>query len=224
MSRPGGEYNLDVMKKSLPLLLLWSVLTVVTAQSPINLRSLRIWPQSRRIEVDGIVNMNEGLIELLATTARGKCHESILVIECNPQLLQASLILIRLNPGDGGSYQGAFLPGDKLYIYVKWRGKDAPMVVRAEDIIWDSKSGRTMPHTPWIFSGSRFGRNAKGQPVFRANVSGSLVATFYDPDAIINNPLPERADDTVYYANAKILPAAKTPVTVVFSAYPLEPK
>ena len=79
-----------------------------------------------------------------------------------------------------------------------------------------------MPRIGWIITGSRVARSQKStKVVFMANVTGTLVVTYHDPDAIIDNPLPEGGDDTVYYSNSNILPQKDTPVKVIFSAKPL---
>ena len=188
------------------------------------LRGITVWTQERKIEVKGIVNMTSGLIELLATAPGGKEHESILVLDCNPALLQTSLLLIGLNPGGGGKFQGDNTApyGDKVFLYVSWQEKDGIQFLRAEELVWDKKYDRTMPYISWIFTGSRFEKSPKGKNIFKANMNGVIAATFYDPDAIINNPLPERTDDTVYYANEKILPPKGTSVIMTLSLVPLE--
>lgn len=75
--------------------------------------------------------------------------------------------------------------------------------------------------THWTFTGSRLFKTSRGV-IFTANTQGVLVATYYDPDAIINNPLPEKDDDTVYYANENALPPRLTPVKIIFSAQLLD--
>jgi hypothetical protein len=212
-----------MLKACLASIACFCLVSVGMGESPIHLRGIQVWRNSGKIEINGIINMREGLIELLATTPKGKEHESILVLHCNPSLLQTALILIGLNSGGGGKYPGDTAPlyGDKVYIYVQWKEKDKTRLVRAEDMIWDKKHNKVMPPTAWIFTGSRFETNAQGLKIFKANEQGVLVATYYDPDAIINNPLPERTDDTVYYANKERLPAPKTPVIVILSKVPI---
>jgi len=192
----------------------------------IELRGITVLRSEKQIITQGIVNMTQGVVELLATTPGGKEHESILVLSCNPQLLQTALFLIGLNAGQPGQYQGDTIPvtGDPIYIYVEWTDSKGLHRVRAEELIWDQKRQSSMPATAWRFTGSRFIKSPQGRNIFAANVQGVLIATYYDPDAILNNPLPERIDDTVYYANEKLLPARGTKVQVILSVSPLEPE
>ncbi|NUM35466.1 MAG: hypothetical protein HUU50_13040 [Candidatus Brocadiae bacterium] len=196
----------------------------IKKETKIELRGITVLTQERKIEVKGIVNMTSGLVELLATSPGGKEHESILVLECNPALLQTSLLLIGLNPGGGGKFQGDTIEpyGDKVFLYISWKEKDSIKRLRAEELVWDKKYERPMPPTAWIFTGSRFEKTPKGKSIFKANLQGVIAATYHDPDAILNNPLPERTDDSVYYANEKTLPPKGTNITMILSAVPLE--
>jgi hypothetical protein len=51
-----------------------------------------------------------------------------------------------------------------------------------------------------------------------AEIEKSLIATYHDSTAIINHPLPEGADDTVYNVNSEVVPRRGTAVTLVVKA------
>jgi hypothetical protein len=195
-----------------------------TQEIPCQIGPIAIWEKERRLEVPAVVNMDHGLVELLATDSNGKKHESVLVMSCKPALLHTACGVIGLNPGGGGKYQGDTTPiyGDQIYIYVTWQSDNGQTSrVRGEDLIWDQKHDRPMPHTHWVFTGSRTGKNrSSGRTVFKGDQQGVLVATYYDPDAVINNPLPERTDDTVYCVNKKTVPLRGTKVNVIFTVVP----
>jgi hypothetical protein len=193
---------------------------------PLQFQGIRIWEKSRKIEAQGVVNMNADMVELFATTPTGKKHESVVVVECNPFLLYNALGIIQLNPGGGGEHVGDSAPiyGDKVFIYAEWKENGQLRRERAENLIWDKKHNRPMPQTHWVFTGSRLLKNrVTGELMLMASKEGSLVATYYDPFAILNNPLSERTDDTVYYANSALVPPKGTPITVVFTADPIQP-
>lgn len=190
-------------------------------EKPIDLRGVKVWVQQKKIEIRGVVNMDEGVVELLATSPDGKKHESVLVLTCNPALLHTSILLIGKSPGGGEGEQGSSNKplGDLLYIYVKWEEDNKTIIRRGEELIWNEKQQKEMNKTAWIFTGSRFSPGSdKRKTVYMANVTGVLVATYYDPEAIVNNPLPTRTDDTTYHANKKKLPPLKTPVTLIITA------
>ena len=91
-------------------------------------------------------------------------------------------------------------------------------VARAEDWIWNVAEGRAMERAAWIFAGSfevpEEGR--PGQTRYAADVVKSLVATYHDASAILENPW-HGADDTRYHANIHAVPEVGTPVTIRFS-------
>lgn len=178
----------------------------------------------RQVITQGAVNMQNGMIELLATTPVGKRHESILVLNCPPQILNSALLLIGLNPSGVAILETPESPpqGDTIYIYVCWELEGKTQQMPAENLIWDRKKQATMSPNGWVFTGSRFIKTTSGRPYFGATPSGILCATYYDPDAVINNCLPERHDDTNYEANSNVLPKCGTVVKVIFSAIPIE--
>jgi hypothetical protein len=79
-----------------------------------------------------------------------------------------------------------------------------------------------MPSHPWTFTGLRVGRDKAlarpTRPSPAGEWEGSLIASFRDPDAMFNNPLPEGANDTVYKVNERLVPPVGTPVTLTLRA------
>jgi hypothetical protein len=170
----------------------------------------------KTITIYGNVNMSYGLIELLACTKIGKLHESALVMDVQPVHLQTALILLGLEHEGGLRYQGdpRTPKGDRVRIWVEWDGDDGKSRRhRAEDLVFNRVTGSHMKHTDWVFSGSRIDSNG----VFMAQAIGTLITTFHDPDAIIDNPLPEGGDDTVYIVNAQIAPPKGTPIRMIIT-------
>jgi len=169
---------------------------------------------SETVTLHGKVNMNAGLIELFACTKTGKVHESVLVMDVDPIHLQTALILLGLEFGGGVRYQGDPLTpkGDRINIQVEWNTAGEVKHHRAEDLVFNRIKEKSMEHVGWVFTGSRVNNG-----VFMSQATGTLIATYRDPDAIIDNPLPEGADDTVYIANTKIVPAKGTDVKMIIS-------
>ncbi|HON43720.1 MAG: hypothetical protein KBC30_01885 [Planctomycetes bacterium] len=181
----------------------------------IELPGIKVFYQEKKIEIQGIVNQQCDFIELLATTPGGKEHESLLVLYCNPAIFHSALLMIGLQPGQAGKYQGdTFLPtGDSVYLYVRYN----QVQHNVEKWVWDKKHQTEMKQTPWIFTGSRFIQLDNGKHCFAANLQGVLIATFHDPYAILNNPLPERIDDTIYCVNSTTTPPKGTPITLIIT-------
>ena len=168
----------------------------------------------REISLPGSVNMQSGLIEYLACHNEvGKLHESVLKIDARPSDLQVALLLLGLKNKNNLEFQGdpTVPEGDLLDIFVEWELPDKTMKrVRAEELAYDQHKKQPMDRTSWVFTGSEI---LNGQ--FMADKDGSIIATFRDPLAIINNPLPTGADDTVYVSNEKLVPPRDTKIRLI---------
>ena len=169
----------------------------------------------REITIPGRINMQRGMIELLACAPGGKVHESVLVLDVAPYHLQVALLLLGLQNGGGLQYQGdpRTPKGDSVEVWVKWNTGIHDTTVRGEDCVWDIPRGKPMEHTPWVFVGSRMD-NGK----FVADIEKSLITTFHDPLTILDNPLPTGGDDELYKVNEKLVPPKGTPVRVILKS------
>ncbi len=185
---------------------------------------VRFLPKERRLEVSGWVNMQKGLVEVFACTPDGKTHESVLVLDCVPSGLHAGLLALGLEAGtpvEGGT-EAVYKPpaGPKVLVQVRWKdGEGKERAARAEEWIWNKKEEKPMAPAAWLFTGS-FQQAVSGnqqETTYAANYIKSLVTTYHDASTILENPLPEGRDDTIFYANEKAVPPPGTPVTAVFS-------
>jgi len=163
----------------------------------------------------GKVNMQKGMVEYLAVAPQGKLHESVLNLEVRPLHLQVALILLGLEPKGGLRYQGdkQVPKGSPVDVFAAWERNGKKVRVPATEMVWDIVKKKPMDPAPWIFSGSMVTK----EQGFVADVELSLIATFRDPAAIVNNALPSGADDTVYKVNERITPPWGTPVTVTLT-------
>ena len=171
--------------------------------------------KKRQLKLPGWVNMEKGVVELLACSPGGKRHESVLVLDIVPYHLQVSLLLLGLNYGANLQYQGDpnTPQGDSVEVWVRWKFNKEEQLVRGEDLIYDLVGKKTMNHTHWIFSGSRIVNGT-----FMADMEGSLVTTYHDPFTIIDNPLPSGSNDELYVVNEKLVPPKDTPVEIILKA------
>ena len=168
--------------------------------------------KAKTLTCTGKINMQRSTIEYLAVAPRGKLHESLLEIDVRPLHLQVGLILLGLEPKGGLRYQGDTQApkGSPVDIWVAWQRGGRKVKVRAEDMAWDMVKKRPMPPKAWVFSGSLI-RDGE----FVADEELSLVGTYRDPAAIINNVHPSGSDDAVYKVNERIVPPMGTPVTFI---------
>ena len=171
--------------------------------------------KKRELTMEGSVNMQEGLVEYLAVAEKGKLHEAVLIMNVEPLHLQLGLILLGLKYGRNLKYQGepADPIGDPVNIFVEWGGEGRKKRVRGEDLILNQQTEKSMSQTHWIFSGS-----FEVEGIFAAQLERSLIATYHDPASIIDNPLPEGADDTILYVNKELVPPVGTAITMTIKA------
>jgi len=175
--------------------------------------------KARTVTCTGTLNMRRGTIEYLAVAPGGKLHESVLSVDVRPLHLQISLILLGLEPKGGLRYQGDTQApqGAAVELWASWQRDGRTVKVRAEELVWDVVKKRPMAAPArgktWVFSGSRV--DADG---FVADRELSLVGTYRDPAAILNNALETGSDDAAYKVNERIAPPVGTPITLTVSA------
>src|SRR5207244_4185617 len=85
-----------------------------------------------------------------------------------------------------------------------------PCTARLEEFAWDIPARRPMSPVEWLFTGT-----LPPGPGPRIEEERSVVATYRDPGAVLTNPLPTGADDSVYKVNERLVPAVGTPVTLL---------
>ncbi|MGE0709984.1 MAG: YdjY domain-containing protein [Planctomycetota bacterium] len=198
---------------------------------------IRVFVAEKRIEVDGYVNLNEcPTLEFMGCTQRGKTHETLLRFECEPKQLHLALLMIGLVPTPQVSEQGQAIElakGERVVVEVAWWAEhtpkyddDAPKPVdevvtrRVEDLIWDRNRQGPMPRVGWVFTGSRMIKVPAPpdwetlQEVYAASYEGNIVATYHHPHVILDTPLLEGGDDTIYVPYTARTPGRGTPVTI----------
>jgi hypothetical protein len=190
-----------------------------SAQPPISkigdnlyqLGTITLDSKKRELRIPGTVNMQKGVIEVLACAPGGKVHESVLVLDVVPYHLQVALLLLGLQYVGGLEYQGdpRTPQGDSVEVWVSWKDGTKEVTVRGEEMVWDVVRNTTMEQTPWIFVGSKM-----NQGTFMADLEKSLITTYHDPFTILDNPLTTGSNDELYRVNEQLVPPKGTPVTV----------
>ena len=182
----------------------------VDTEDLVRLGSVQVDRLNRSVIARGRINLGQGLVELLACGPEGKTHESVLVLEADPVDLNAALLLLGLKPGRPPRAPGKGAPeGPPVAVWVEWEAEGSPRRVRGETLILNRRSGEVLPPTPWTYTGA-VGEDGN----LLAAREQSLVATFWDPSAVLNLPLPCGMDDEILFAHADALPPRGTPVTV----------
>jgi len=196
------------------------------------LRGIAIDLKAHRLTIEGRVCLDNGVLEYLAVVKGGKEYESVLALKCQPRGLHAALLLIGAVPGDLDPRfaEDAALPdtvtpkgraGSRVNIRVRWKQGDLSKEVPATSFLLNRKTNQPPPPMPWVFTGSYFIKDPDtGKEVYMADLDGSLVASFYDPTALLNLPAaagnPYRGDRLGFALNPDTVPPVDTKVEVIF--------
>jgi hypothetical protein len=185
------------------------------------------------------VLIREDLLEYVLVGPRGQMHESLFFTETDPALLNTALLALGLEPGSNARWEpreppptpeeqargeppfDLLLPeGAGLYLYAAWREGEESYFYRVEDLISNLATGRCLRRHRWVYLGSRFQVLKEGEPAsFLASVEGNLInlSLFFQGNTLLTAALPECIEQTIWVANAFLLPPRESPVELLLS-------
>ena len=166
----------------------------------------------KEISLPVVVNMNEGPMEYLVVTGKGKTHESLLVTSAEPFHLQVAMLLINCK-GSGGKLipedEQKTIPGESVEMELRWMVGKKEMKSRLERFVTRADK-KPVKEGPFIFNGSRMFDGS-----FLAQRDGSIVSLITDNSAQFNNPRAGRGDDDMWRPQRKGLPPLDSNGTLV---------
>lgn len=182
--------------------------------------------QVNGVVVPGTILVTQGIVELFGCGEGGKEHETVLRLDCDVQSLDNALTLAGFERGPLPAALDLDAPnqGSRVMALVQWEDKEGKIVTyRSEDLVVSVRRGRPMPRVGWTYV-ARFQQvddptspgGARKNEVLDAARTRSFVTTFRDSSALLDNPLEEAVDDTLFAANYMLLPQSGTPVRVIF--------
>ena len=177
------------------------------------------------VVVPGVVLVTKGLVELFGCGEGGKEHETVMRLDSNIQALDLALTSAGLKRGRLPAKTDLSIAdqGSRVLILVQWVDKDGKVVThRSEDLIVSIRRNAPMPRVGWTYVGQWMEvadptspKGEKKHKVLAATGSRSLITTFRDRTALLDNPLEEAVDDTLFGSNYMLLPQSGTPVKVI---------
>ena len=178
------------------------------------------------VVVPGHVLLRRGSVELFGCGGGGKEHESIVRLNTGIQGLDLAFTSAGLRRGKlpENANKNPEAQGSRVLIFIQWIDKDGKLVThRSEDLVVSLQRNAPMPRVGWTYVGEWIQipdpTSAHGvgkHKVLAAAHSRSIITTFRDQSALLDNPLEEAVDDTVFAANYMLLPTEGTPVRVIF--------
>ena len=166
----------------------------------------------KEISFPVMVNMNEGPIEYLVVTGKGKTHESLLVTTVEPFHLQVAMLLLNCKGSNGKIIpedDGKAIPGEPVEIELHWKEGKKKKQARLEEFV-ARMDRKPVKNGPFIFNGSRMFEGS-----FLAQQDGSIVSLITDNSAQFNNPRAGRGNDDMWRPQPKDLPPLDTNGTIV---------
>ena len=183
--------------------------------------------EARTLSVPGTVN-DVTVLEFVANTVGGfKAYESALTLNTNAITFNAALLLLGLDASRGKASQIQFDPnpprGDPVEITLSWREGGESKRATIEELLYDSRSGKTLPQGPWVYTGSTFVQGPDG-PLYMAESEGVLIGFMHGPQAIIDNPRDDaRGGFGSIVLNPHLKLKAGSEVTLTVRALPAAP-
>lgn len=178
------------------------------------LGEIRINKIERSVIFPAEVNMDSGLLEYLIVHRRGKTHESLLRTRVEPYSLQIAFLLV----GFEGAEQRLAMQGDpatpkgeRVRILIRPVGGAAKAAFPAEHWLVNRFDDGVKDVGPmnWVFSGSYVDEGR-----FMSQESGSIVAIWHDPVALIDNASRGGESNKIWFVKQGTVPAVGTPVEV----------
>ena len=198
---------------------------VKKSETEFELRGIDIRSDRREVRLPCLVNMTDGIIEYALVHHLGKTHESILSTTVSPADIQVALLLCRFEPGTMGILPPDLPDGEQRFKPVAPKTPNAHQVAatiewtlngkteRASLASWilNKRTGKPPSDLPfWIFNGSVI--DDRG---FVAEIDGSILSVWVDPEAMLNSPAQGNLDDERWLCLTSAIPPEGTSVTLI---------
>ena len=173
---------------------------------------------NRILEFNATSNQRNGLIEYALVHESGKTHESLFRTKVRPQILHASLLLLK-QPVESRFFENLWseepikldLGKSRIRTEVQWDQNGTLHTSSLEELSLNTKDKSSLRNGAFIFTGSK-----KIEGTYLAELSGSMIAVYADEEAVINSSDHDSNNDDVWIANEKQMPELETPVRIRF--------
>ena len=181
--------------------------------------SIRVDLAHKEAVVVGVVN-DVSVLEFVATTKGGfKSYESAIELDTDAISFNLAMLLLGLDKSRAVLSRYHFDPdppqGDPVEIWIEWEDGGETRRVRGEQLVYNESSKKTLPETPWVYTGSVFMPDGS----YLAERDGVLIGFVHTPAPIIENPLPDGVGNYgAWILNPTIGLAPGTSITVTVKA------
>ncbi len=187
------------------------------------LDGITIDTEAKQIRFAAVINQtnSELPLEVLICTEYGKTHESLFRTTISPTYLNVAFRLLDCRGGKARAGVGdPDIPvGSPVEIEVKHTTEQGETeTIQPEAWIWNHKRQAPMRETHWTYTGSMFHMGR-----FLAQTTGTIANLYIDPSTLVELPIAEVNDDTVFGVHEQLVPPEGTKVEIIITALPEEP-
>jgi hypothetical protein len=168
----------------------------------VRVEGILIDPAKRELRIGGFRN-SATVLEYVANARKGpKAYESALELDASATAFNVAMILLGMDPTRSRPSRHKFDPelpmGDPVEILVEWKTQGGETLqVRAEELVWNAQTERTLEEGKWVYTGSAFHPGGE----YMAEVDGVLIGFMHCPESIVDSPRPLEAQYGQYQFN-----------------------
>ena len=176
-----------------------------------------------QIKFEMISNQRSGLVEYGIVHESGKIHESLFRTKTRPEIIHASLLLLKAKAVEdyfqSENNHSNDYSASCVDVHVVWESNQSLQKLNLRKLYYNQNSQGEHPEPPFfLFTGSRL-----VEATFMAEHTGSILAVYLDPDAILNSIESESDNDDLWLANKLTMPPLEKEVTCVLQLPRLRP-
>ena len=187
----------------------WFGFCQLGAQSPnIQLPTLphvTINTTEKSVDVDALVALHKGKLELVACTVGTKEHESVVAIRASAKHVHLMLVLAGAKEGnpymrealDDTNTRWRDVPatGHSIEVSLVFEDDSGEMVEHPISHFIKNENGARYPDRPFLFAGSQLRQREGESPVYIADVSGNFITLSSFGDEVLCQPVFESHDN-----------------------------
>jgi len=157
----------------------------------------------------------------------GKDYEALSVATAKPSDVRAAIEFIGMKPGEPTNYpQLRFWPkGERMTMTIESAGDGKGFKARATEMVLDEETGKPLPSTGLVFTGSFYYEDDEGERKFAGDTldTRGIAAAYNDAESLLVVPWRARQGDVYgqYRPNTDKQLKPFTPVTITLQ--PMEP-
>ena len=197
-----------------------------TGDTTYRIGEMHLDTKKKELVVPGSVN-DVTVLEFIANTLGGfKAYETALTLNTNAVSFNAAMLVLGVDPARSRPAQFQFDPkapeGDPVELTVSWTDGRRSRKEPVEELIYDTRSKKTLKKGPWVYTGSTFYKTENG-PMYMAETDGVLIGFMHGPQAVIDNPRDDARDGFgMIVLNPNLGLKAGMPITLTVKVLPVK--